>query len=204
MVQKNTKLTAIKIKALPWPEALQQRGSRLTMDETYRVGKLIVDVVYGGTRNANKSRKTWSLRRLQEQVLQNASFATLARCVQTYEACRELGLKPPLKGVRAGHLLNMTHLNRNQQKRLMDRVGKNGLSVQQLREATGRVQGQGRRRKPGFVRALNALNNHDLLEDLDMLDSVERTEMRRLVKQVNRVQDALKRVQRELKRRTSS
>jgi hypothetical protein len=201
-IQKNSKLTALKLRSLPWPEALNARGARLTMDETYRVGKLIVDVVYGGNRSSDKSRKTWSLRRLQEQVLENASFATLARCVQTYEACRQLGLKPPLQGVRAGHLLNMTHLNRSEQRRMMDRVGRNGLSVQQLREATGRLQGQGRRRKPGVVRALRALNQQELLEDLDLLDGMQRVEMRRLGKQLTRVQEALTLVQRELKRRS--
>ena len=107
------------LRDLPWPSAVLDSRAQLTADDTYAVGRLIVEAIHGGERDTQKSRKEWSLRRLQQEVLTHASFATLARCVQTYETCRALGVAPPLGGVRAGHLLNMNHLSLTKQRALL-------------------------------------------------------------------------------------
>ena len=188
------------LRELPWPQAVLDAQTQLTADDTYSVGQLIVEVVHGGDRDTQKSRKEWSLRRLQQEVLTNASFATLARCVQTYETCRLLGVAPPLGGVRAGHLLNMSHLSVAKQRALLAQVDKQSLSVQQLRYKTGRVQGQGRRRKPGVMKALTALEKQDLLADIDQLASMERGEGKRLNQAVAQLQQQLREVRRHLRK----
>jgi hypothetical protein len=197
-----TSVTAAKLRSLPWPEAILDRSLQLSADDTYRVGQLIVEQIHGGERNTQRTRKEWSLRRIQQHVLRRASFATLARCVQTYETCRSLGMEPPLGDLRAGHLLNMTHLNRSRQKQLIERVGKQGMSVQALRQKTGRVAGQGRKRTPGFLRAISALGKQDLLADIEQLAQMDRVEARRLAAQLVVLQEQLKQVQKQLKRRT--
>src|SRR5690606_37556294 len=146
------RLSRAELLALPWPSALLDVAAHLSADETFEVGRLIVEVVHGGERNTQKSRKPWSLRRLQKEVLQAASFATLARCVQTYETCRALSLAPPLGDVRAGHLLQLAHAPRAKQRHWLRQVDREGLSVEQLRETTLRTGRVTRPRKPGVVK----------------------------------------------------
>ncbi len=188
------------LRELPWPPAVLDAHAQLTADDTYSVGRLIVEVVHGGERDTQKSRKEWSLRRLQQEVLTNASFATLARCVQTYETCRLLGVAPPLGGVRAGHLLNMSHLSVAKQRALLAQVDRQSLSVQQLRCKTGRLPGQGRRRKPGVMKALTALEKQDLLADIEQLASIDRGEGKRLNQAVAQLQQQLREVRRHLRK----
>lgn len=193
-------MTRTELLSLPWPPALLDASAQLTVDETFEVGRLIVEVVHGGQRNTRKSRKPWSLRRLQKEVLRAASFATLARCVQTYETCRALGLEPPLGDVRAGHLLQLGHAPVAKQRHLLKQVGREGLSVEQLRETTLRTGRVTRPRKPGVVKAIAALQRQSLLDGLDDLAQLPRAEVRKLSKQVHQAKEQLKQVQRVLKR----
>lgn len=185
---------------LPWPRALLDTSAQLSADETFEVGRLIVEVVHGGRRNNRKTRKPWSLRRLQREVLSAASFATLARCVQTYETCRNLGLEPPLGDLKAGHLLQMVHAPADLQRQWVEQVGKEGLSVEQLRESAARTGRVTRARKPAVVRAIAALHKQSLLEGLDDLGGLSRSEARKLSKQVHLAKEQLKQVERALRR----
>jgi hypothetical protein len=193
-------LTRAELSRLPWPTALLDATAQLTADETFEVGRLIVEVVHGGQRNTRKSRKPWSLRRLQREVLSAASFATLARCVQTYETCRSLGLEPPLGDVRAGHLLQLTHAPRSKQRHWLRQVDREGLSVEQLRETTLRTGRVTRPRKPGVVKALAALQRQSMLEGLDELSLLPRAEVRKLSKHVHQAKAQLKQVEKALRR----
>ena len=193
-------LTSDELLALPWPSPLLDASQQLTADDTFEVGRLIVEVVHGGNRNTRKSRKPWSLRRLQKEVLQAASFATLARCVQTYETCRSLGLEPPLGDVRAGHLLQLTNAPRSKQRHWLRQVDREGLSVEQLRETTLRTGRVTRPRKPGVVKALAALRRQSMLDGLDELSSLSRAEVRKLSKHVHQAKEQLKQVQKALRR----
>lgn len=193
-------LSRAELLALPWPSALLDVAAQLTADETFEVGRLIVEVVHGGERNTRKSRKPWSLRRLQKEVLRAASFATLARCVQTYETCRALGLEPPLGDVRAGHLLQLAHAPRAQQRHWLRQVDRQGLSVEQLRETTLRTGRVTRSRKPGVVKALAALGRQSMLDGLDELSSLPRAEVRKLSKHVHEAKAQLRQVEKALRR----
>ncbi len=193
-------LTRVELSRLPWPPSLLDAHAQLSADETFEVGRLIVEVVHGGERNTRKTRKPWSLRRLQKEVLQVASFATLARCVQTYETCRSMGLEPPLGDLRAGHLLQMVHAPLDQQRSWVEQVGRDGLSVEQLRENAGRTGRVTRARKPAIVKAIAALHKQPILEGLADLGELPRSEARKLSKQVHQAKEQLKQVERALRR----
>lgn len=185
---------------LPWPAALLNTAAQLSVDETFEVGRLIVEVVHGGQRNTRKSRKPWSLRRLQREVLRAASFATLARCVQTFETCRSLGLQPPLGDLRAGHLLQLGNVPASKQRRWLKQVDRDGMSVEQLRESTLRTGRVTRFRKPAVVKAIAALRRQSLLDGLDELGELPPAEVRRLSRQVQLAKEELKQVERALRR----
>lgn len=187
-------------RSLPWPTAVEDPALQLSADDTFEVGRLIVEVIHGGSRNTHKSRKAWSLRRIQKHILRGASFATLARCVQTYETCRRLDLRPPLGDVRAGHLLNLANVGPAKQRMLLRKVGKQGLSVEQLRQSTGRT-GQGtRRRQPSIIKALEWLGQHRLLDDLEGLSDLSRAEKKRVGRQIVQLREELKAVEIQLRR----
>ncbi len=191
------RLTAAKLRALPWPRAIRKSGLQLTIDDSYAVGELIVETIHGGARDTHKSRKQWSLRRIQQEILPEASFATLARCVQTYEACRNLGLEPPLGDVRVGHLLSLNHLNVRRQRQLIQKVEGQRLSVEALRSATGR-DASSRRRKPEIVKAVSYLSKHDLMEGLDLCENYSAAERRKLLRTIATLRRQLEKVEKHL------
>ncbi len=191
------RLTSAKLKALPWPKAIRKAGLQLTIDDSYAVGELIVETIHGGARDTHKSRKQWSLRRIQQEVLPEASFATLARCVQTYEACRNLGLEPPLGDVRVGHLLSLNHLNVRRQRQLIQKVEGQRLSVEALRNATGR-DSTSRRRKPEIVKAVGYLAKHDLMEGIDLCATYSASERRKLLRTIGSLRRQLEKVEKHL------
>ncbi len=140
------------------------------------------------------------MRRIQQQVLGEASFATLARCVQTYETCRGLGLQPPLGDVRAGHLLGLAHVRPAKQRMLLRRVDEQRLSVEQLRQSTGRAGQRTRRGKPAVIKALDALRKHNLLEDVDSLQDLPRAEGKKVRQQVAQLRQELLTLEKQLRR----
>lgn len=190
-------LTVAQLRALPWPRAIRKAGLQLTIDDSYVVGKLIVESIHGGARDTHKSRKQWSLRRIQTEILSEASFATLARCVQTYEACLRLKLEPPLGDVRVGHLLSLSHLDLRKQRQLIQRVEGQRLSVEALRSATGR-NSSSRRRKPEIVKVVSFLAKQDLMQGLDLCERYSASERRKLARAIAALRRQLERVEKRL------
>ena len=92
--RKTNNLTDKRIRKLPWPDAFLQ-AQALTTNDSYRVGELLVEQVYDSQRDANRSPKASSLRKIQSNALPEVSVSTLLRCIQVYETCRNLGMKPP-------------------------------------------------------------------------------------------------------------
>ncbi len=166
-----------RLRALEWPPALAQANARLSLEQAYVAGKLIREEVYPANEDLAGSAR-FTLRRLQGLVLPRASFATLARCVQIYDACTRLGMTPPLKGVKAGHLLNMTHLSPAAQRQLVQRLRDEQWSVRELRETAGRTSG--RLRLSGLRRALAILGAETLEDELETLARVDRAQAREL------------------------
>lgn len=195
-------MSAQQVRGLPWPRALKDRNQTLSAEDSYQVGKLIVESVYHGEYTSSRGRKAWSLRKLQA-VLKAASAATLARSVQTYQTASSLGLKPPLRHIDMGHLVRISSLQRQQQRKLIKRVATEGWGVQKLQEEVVKIRGKvgrGRPPSPGFVKALNALSRHDLLANMDRVAELDEASGRALAKRISTVQDDLKRIQQELRR----
>jgi hypothetical protein len=197
-----SELTAREICNLPWPKALRDKAHPLSTQDAYDVGKLIVERIYGGSYNGSRGRKLWSLRKLQS-VLDAASAATLARSIQTYQTATNLGLRPPLRHVDMGHLVRISSLRRQHQRRLLKRIEHEGWGVQRLQQEVIKIRGKssrGRPPSPGCMKALNALARHDLFAHLDRIAELDAATQRSLCRRVDALLADLKRVQRELRR----
>ncbi|HEX2878042.1 MAG TPA: hypothetical protein VHO25_00760 [Polyangiaceae bacterium] len=197
-----SELSAREIHNLPWPKALHDRAQPLSTQDAYDVGKLIVERVYGGAYNGSRGRKLWSLRKLQS-VLDKASAATLARSIQTYQTANGLGLKPPLRNVDMGHLVRISSLQPQLQRKLLRRVEEERWGVQRLQEEVIKIRGKssrGRPPSPGCVKALNALARHDLFSHLERIADLDARSRRTLGKRIATTMQDLRRVQRELHR----
>lgn len=182
-----------RVRALPWPAALGNANQRLSLEESYRAGQLIRVEVYDQGTGGRGRRGAWSLRLLKERVFPGASFATLARCVQIYDCCVNLGLEPPLAGVKAGHLLNMTHLSPAAQRRLLVRLGQERISVRELRETAGRRAE--RLRTPVLVKTLTALSGNELEGELEVLGQMDRAQAHELRGHLARAREVIQRLE---------
>jgi hypothetical protein len=211
IVQKRSGITAKNIRQLPWPDAFLQ-AQALTTNDSYRVGELLVERVYESRRDANRSPKPSSLRKIQSNALPEVSVSTLLRCIQVYETCRDLGMKPPWAFVRAGHLFRVASLPKAQQRQLLARVEAEGWTVAKLQQHVDKLKGNllpdgrrpsGRRRLPGFVKALKALSKHSLLDGLKQAGELDSSRVRQLNKQIERAKAELARVQGTLKKQLS-
>jgi hypothetical protein len=195
-------LTAREICNLPWPKALRDKAHPLSTQDAYEIGKLIVERIYGGAYNGSRGRKLWSLRKLQS-VLGAASAATLARSIQTFQTATNLGLRPPLRHVDMGHLVRISSLRRQHQRKLLRRIEHEGWGVQRLQQEVIKIRGKssrGRPPSPGCVKALNAMARHDLFANLERVADLDAPTRRTLGKRVAAAVADLKRVQRELRR----
>jgi hypothetical protein len=130
---KNASLVTAKIvKGLPWPKTFL-RGELLSTMDTYKVGKLLVSKVYRNGRSHDHAPGPNSLRALAS-VLPNTSAAKLLRCIQAYECCESLGVKPPFGSIKAGHLFRLAALPQARRRTLFKKIEKLGWSVTRLRE----------------------------------------------------------------------
>jgi hypothetical protein len=200
------------IRQLPWPDAFLQ-AQALTTNDSYRVGQLLVERVYDSQRDANRSPKPSSLRKIQSNALPEVSVSTLLRCIQVYETCRTLGMKPPWRYVRAGHLFRVANLSKTQQRQLLSSVEREGWTVARLQQEIDKLKGNrltngrrpsGRRRLPGFVKALQALSKHSLLDGLKQAEELDANKLRQLGRQIARTQTELNKVQTALRKKRSN
>jgi hypothetical protein len=125
-------MTAKQVKALPWPKTFL-KGELLSTMDTYKVGKLLVSRIYKSGRSHDHAPGPNSLRALAA-VLPNTSAAKLLRCIQAYECCESLGVKPPFENIKAGHLFRLAGLPQGRRRTLFKRIEKQGWSVTRLRE----------------------------------------------------------------------
>lgn len=210
--RKSTTPSDKRIRKLPWPDAFLQ-AQALTTNDSYRVGQLLVEQVYDSQRDANRSPKSSSLRKIQSNALPEVSVSTLLRCIQVYETCRTLGMKPPWAYVRAGHLFRVANLTKTYQRQLLTKVEKEGWTVSRLQQEIDKLKGgrladgkrpSGRRRLPGFVKALQALSKHSLTDGLKQASELDSTRLKELAKQVTRTQAELLKLQSALKKQKSN
>lgn len=194
-----TALSVQHVRALPWPQPVKSKDTPLTVGDCYRVGELIVENLDW---TETRGRQEWSLRRLQSQVLKNASVSTLSRCVRVYRIAKELGLTPPWRNLDMRHFVATASLPPAKRKQLLQKVEKHGWSVTKLedfvRENYG-SPGRGGKTSVECVRALDNLERRDLFSDLNRLNLYSRADLRKLAKRVDSAEALFKALRKELK-----
>ena len=122
-------------------------------------------------------------------------------------------MKPPWTYVRAGHLFRVANLPKTQQRTLLTRVEKEGWTVARLQQEIDKLKGSrmpdgrrpsGRRRLPGFVKALQALSKHSLVDGLKQAEELDPTRLRQLARQIARTQTELVKVQAALNKQQAN
>jgi hypothetical protein len=122
-------------------------------------------------------------------------------------------MKPPWTYVRAGHLFRVANLPKTQQRTLLTRVEKEGWTVARLQQEIDKLKGSrtpdgrrpsGRRRLPGFVKALQALSKHSLVDGLKQAEELDPARLRQLARQISRTQTELVKVQAALNKQQAN
>jgi hypothetical protein len=189
----------VEVRALPWPGAVLVKGASLNVEACYEVGRIISHEL-GWTQT--RARQTWSLRRLQTEVLANASVSTLSRCVRVYSVARQLGLRPPWQNLDMRHFVATASLPSVKQKQLLARVEREGWSVlrleQLVRDNYGSA-GRGGKTAVQCVKVLDQIEKKDLFSDLTRLNVYSRGDLRKLAVRVQLAEASLRRLRRELR-----
>jgi hypothetical protein len=187
------------VKALPWPQAVHEKDKPLNVSDCYRVGELILENLDW---TETRGRQEWSLRRLQSQILKDASVSTLSRCVRVYRIAKELGLRPPWKNLDMRHFVATAALPEPKRKALLAKVEKEGWSVMKLeshvKENYG-SPGRGGKTSVECVRALDQLEKRDLFTDLNRLNIYPKADLKKLAKRAEEAEATFRRLRKELK-----
>ncbi len=192
-------MTRADVRALPWPAAVLTKGTSLGVEDCYAVGKLILENLDW---TETRGRQEWSLRRLQTEVLTNASVSTLSRCVRVYRIAKELGLEPPWRHLDMRHFVATAALPTAKQRSLLLRVEREGWSVvrlEQLVRETYGTPGRGGKTAVECVRVLDQIEKRDLFSDLNRLNVYSRTDLRRLASRVQDAEASFRKLRRELR-----
>jgi hypothetical protein len=189
----------VEVRALPWPGAVLDKQASLDVEACYEVGRIILhEVGWMQTR----ARQAWSLRRLQTEVLVNASVSTLSRCVRVYRVAQQLGLRPPWQNLDMRHFVATASLPSVKQKQLLARVEREGWSVlrleQLVRDNYGSA-GRGGKTTIHCVKVLDHIEKQDLFADLTRLNVYSRGDLRKLALRVQLAEENLRRLRRELR-----
>lgn len=187
------------VRALPWPSAVLSKDTPLDVTGCYEVGRIILsELDWTDTR----ARQEWSLRRLQHEVLGNASVSTLSRCVRVYRIAHELGLRPPWRNLDMRHFVATASLPSAKQRQLLQKVEREGWSVQRLerlvKENYGSA-GRGGKTSVECVRVLDQIEKRDLFSDLMRLNVYSRVELRKLSERLQTAEMSFRRLRRELR-----
>lgn len=196
------------VRALPWPAAIHEKDTPLTVDDCYRIGQLILENLdWTDTR----ARQEWSLRRLKGEVLRNASVSTLSRCVRVYRTAKELGLNPPWKNLDMRHFVATASLPVSKRRELLGKVEKQAWSVlklEQLVKENYGSPGRGGKTSVEIVRAVEQLEKRDLFSDLTRLNLLNKVDIKKLEKRIEAQEAIFKKVRAEItalnKRRASA
>jgi hypothetical protein len=192
-------LSRAEVRALPWPAAVLSKGTSLEVADCFEVGRIILhELDWMETR----ARQEWSLRRLQTEVLVNASVSTLSRCVRVYRVAHQLGLRPPWQNLDMRHFVATASLPSAKQKQLLSKVEREGWSVlrleQLVRDNYG-TAGRGGKTSVQCVKILDQMDKHDLFADLTRLNIYSRGDLRRLAERVQSAEANFRRLRRELR-----
>jgi hypothetical protein len=197
--KQSSTLTLKDVRTLPWPSAVQDKDKPLNVTDCYRVGELILENLDW---TETRGRQEWSLRRLQSQVLKDASVSTLSRCVRVYRIAKELGMKPPWNNLDMRHFVATASLPAPKRKALLLKVEKQGWSVmklEQLVKETYGTPGRGGKTSVECVRALDQLERRDLFADLNRLNLYQKADLKKLAKRAEDAEAIFKRLRKELR-----
>jgi hypothetical protein len=182
-------LSIAQVRKLAWPPALLQR-TPLSVDDCYQIGQLVVEKVQHEGSARLRSRKEWSMRRLQKE-LGVASAATFTRCVQVYEMARELRLKRPLQGVSSSSLFLVAGLPKPVRAKVARKALSENWSKRRIEAELVGQHGEVRRagRPPGLgcIKALSRCAARPLLTDLERATGLDAVRRKGALKQLQRL-----------------
>lgn len=187
------------VKSLPWPAAVHDKDKPLNVADCYRVGEIILENLDW---TETRGRQEWSLRRLQSQVLRDASVSTLSRCVRVYRIAKELGMRPPWTNLDMRHFVATASLPAPKRKQLLQKVEKQGWSVMKLEQLVKEnygTPGRGGKTSVECVRALEQLERRDLFSDLNRLNLYPKADLKKLAKRAEDAEALFRRLRKELK-----
>jgi hypothetical protein len=192
-------LTRAHVRALPWPSAVLTKDTSLDVRDCYQVGRIILQELDW---TETRARQDWSLRRLQTEVLTNASVSTLSRCVRVYRVAHQLGLRPPWQNLDMRHFVATASLPSSRQRQLLLKVEREGWSVLRLerlvRDNYG-TAGRGGKTSVQCVKVLDQIEKRDLFADLTRLNVYSRGDLRKLAERVQLAEARFRRLRRELR-----
>lgn len=198
--------------SVAWPSAVfEDRRGKLTTEDAYDVGRLIVEELYRGDRPEHGGRGRTTFRKISEEMNGRMSAQALYRCAAIYEMCRDLKLKPKWAHLGMSHLSLLLGLADPQKRRLLREAETGRWSVERLRLATGELRGRGtaggarrgRKPLPRFARAVGQLERfldgrEELTGDLAAAANLDRERVKDLLAKVTAVQKQLTSVQKGL------
>lgn len=190
------------LRSLPWPKTAID-GRILNLADSYAVGRLIVNEIYGGQRSLERGKKNLSLRSIAETILPRMSASTLMRCVQVFETAQHLPIAIiNYTNITAGHLFRVHGLKPRDQVRLITRANREKWSVARMSEEVKPLKlkkysgknAPGRPSKPVFMKVLDNLNPTLLRRDLSKVHVMDRSSVEDVVAKASKLNGELFRV----------
>lgn len=166
---------------------MQRRGG---LEMANAVGQLIIDRLYGGNLSAWRSRgpKDTSFRKLAARDDVPMSHSALCQSVAVYELSQRLEISPQNIGI--SHLRLLVGLPEEAQRRLAVEADHNGWPVTRMESEVRRIRTRsssgGRPALPGFVKTIHSLRRFAaddgalFVEDIDLLESLEESDIQNL------------------------
>jgi len=189
-----------------------KRNATLTL--ALEVGRIIVEGLYDGDRDAWRARKTKdsSFRKLAERDDVSMSRSTLQRSVAVYVMVQELGLDVSTwRHLGLSHARAVLGLPAEKQQKLLTSAEEKGWTVKQLESYAKRSKkklddGRGRPPLPGFVKSIGRLgklveDKELLFGDLEQVEALEPEEAMALYQKVLDVKRACEDLQSKLQSR---
>lgn len=222
--QNNTALTVPDVELLPASvadEVLNQVVAKIngitrqaTLEHALAVGQVIIEDLYGGDREAWRSRgtKDTSFRKLAEREDLDMGRATLQRSVAAYVLVQDLGIDVSTwRHLGLSHVRAVLGLPEDKQRKLLTSAEEKGWTVHQIEAKVSKLRekdsdGRGRPPLPAFVKGISRIRKlvEDrtlLFGDLDKIDELDPDEVMDLTEKIAEIMRACASLQEKIQNR---